>query len=83
MIIRLTAVGLGLTCLGVGRTTLTREDAGRGKEPDNAYFLTNEPRVRGKEIDFRIDPPRRFFGGESAVQPLLKTLKDFLPAHVS
>src|SRR5437868_10283210 len=39
MLIRLTAIGLGLNILGVGRTTLTREEAGRGKEPDRAFYL--------------------------------------------
>jgi Uma2 family endonuclease len=61
-IVRLTAAGLGLNCLGLGRTTLARRDASRGKEPDNAYYIANEPRVRGQltrklKLDLDVDPP--------------------------
>jgi Uma2 family endonuclease len=60
LIVRLTAAGLGLNCLGVGRTTLKREDAKRGKEPDTAFYLANELRVHGKgreDLDLKVDPP--------------------------
>jgi Uma2 family endonuclease len=59
-IVRLTAMGLGMNCLSVGRTTLTREEAERGKEPDTAFYLANEPRVRGRSretLDLNVDPP--------------------------
>jgi Uma2 family endonuclease len=59
-IIRSTTIGLGLNCQGVGRTTLTREDSLRGKEPDTAFHIASEPRVRGKRgerLDLDVDPP--------------------------
>jgi Uma2 family endonuclease len=60
LIVRLTATGLGMNILGVGRTTLSREEAGRGADPDKAFYLANEPRVRGKRrgtLDLSVDPP--------------------------
>ncbi len=57
LIIRLTASGLGLNCMGIGRMTLTREAADRGKEPDTGFYLLSEPLVRGKTIDLDVDPP--------------------------
>ena len=39
-------------------TTYRREDLERGLEPDNSYWLANEPKVRGKRhIDLNVDPP--------------------------
>ncbi len=41
-----------------GATTFSREDLERGLEPDQCYYLANEPRVRGKDqIDLSVDPP--------------------------
>lgn len=41
-----------------GSTTFRREDLERGLEPDQCYYLENEPLVRAKdEIDLTIDPP--------------------------
>lgn len=41
-----------------GSTTFGREDLDRGLEPDECYYLTNEPLVRDKdEIDLTVDPP--------------------------
>jgi Uma2 family endonuclease len=57
LIVRLTAAGLGLRCMGVGRMTLKRKKKRRGKEADMAFYLANEPLVRGKQIDLRVDPP--------------------------
>jgi len=38
--------------------TFNREDLDRGLEPDNCYYIQNEPLVRAKvEIDFAVDPP--------------------------
>ncbi len=43
---------------GGGSTTFRRADLDRGLEPDECYYLRNEPLVRGKEeIDLSIDPP--------------------------
>jgi Uma2 family endonuclease len=41
-----------------GSTTFGREDLERGIEPDQCYYLENEPLVRDKdEIDLAVDPP--------------------------
>lgn len=49
---------LGLEIKRTGSLTLTRDDLGRGGEPDSSYYIENEFRVRNKEnIDLAIDPP--------------------------
>ena len=49
---------LGLTLKVGGSTTFRRRRQRRGLEPDDCYWITNEPRVRGKRrIDLRVDPP--------------------------
>ncbi|HEV3257847.1 MAG TPA: Uma2 family endonuclease [Gemmataceae bacterium] len=41
-----------------GSTTFKRKDLERGMEPDECYYIENEPLVRGKmEIDLTTDPP--------------------------
>ena len=41
-----------------GATTFKKEDLDKGIEPDECYWVQNEPRVRGKsDIDLAIDPP--------------------------
>ena len=41
-----------------GSFTYRREDAQRGLEPDECYWIQNEPATRGKgELDFEHDPP--------------------------
>jgi Uma2 family endonuclease len=41
-----------------GSTTFSRKDLDRGLEPDQCYYLANEPRVRNRdEIDLNVDPP--------------------------
>jgi Uma2 family endonuclease len=41
-----------------GDMTLERNDLKQGIEPDECFYLTNEPRVRGKQqIDLAVDPP--------------------------
>lgn len=41
-----------------GSTTFRREDLDRGLEPDQSYYLQNEPLVRGKDdLDLSVDPP--------------------------
>jgi len=42
----------------LGSTTWSREDLGKGLEPDQCYYIQNEQAVRGKaEIDLTVDPP--------------------------
>jgi len=49
---------LGLEIKRTGSLTLTRDDLGRGGEPDSSYYIQNEPLVRDKEhIDLEFDPP--------------------------
>jgi Uma2 family endonuclease len=41
-----------------GSTTLKRQVANRGIEPDNCYYIQNEPAVRGRqELDLETNPP--------------------------
>jgi Uma2 family endonuclease len=43
---------------GCGSTTLRRGDVEKGLEPDEAFYIQNEFRVRGKmEMDLAVDPP--------------------------
>jgi Uma2 family endonuclease len=49
---------LGLPLKGGGSTTFRRRRRRRGLEPDECFWITNEPKVRGKEkIDPDIHPP--------------------------
>ena len=48
----------GIPISGGGSTTFRRRDVERGLEPDECYWIQNEPSVRGKrELDLRVDPP--------------------------
>ena len=48
----------GLPLQGGGSTTFRRRRRRRGLEPDECYWIANEPLVRGKDrIDLRRDPP--------------------------
>lgn len=55
--IRILVVELGLNMKTMRSTTLSREDLGRGAEPDNAYYIQNQPLVKGRDVDLRQDPP--------------------------
>jgi Uma2 family endonuclease len=49
---------LSLPRRSFGDMTCDREDLDRGLEPDECFYITNEPTVRGKdELDLTIDPP--------------------------
>ena len=49
-------LNIDMTC--GGRTTLRQEEAEKGMEPDNSYWIENEPRMRTKDTyDPAIDPP--------------------------
>jgi len=50
-------VELGLKIKSMGSTTLNREELNRGAEPDNAYYIQNQPLVAGKTVDLNQDPP--------------------------
>lgn len=51
------AVELGLKIKTMGSTTLDRSDLNRGAEPDNAYYIQNQPLVAGRTVDLATDPP--------------------------
>ncbi|MBW4483758.1 MAG: Uma2 family endonuclease [Tildeniella torsiva UHER 1998/13D] len=57
LFIRILVVERGLKIKTLGSTTLDREDLNRGAEPDNAYYIQNQPLVMGKTIDLQTDPP--------------------------
>jgi Uma2 family endonuclease len=48
----------GINVASMGSLTLKREDLSRAVEPDECYYIQNEPRIRSKEdIDLAQDPP--------------------------
>jgi Uma2 family endonuclease len=57
LFIRILVGELGLKLKSIGSTPLDREDLDRGAEPDNAYYIQNQPRVAGRTIDLAVDPP--------------------------
>ncbi|GAB4185420.1 MAG: Uma2 family endonuclease [Coleofasciculaceae cyanobacterium] len=49
---------LGIEIKSAGSTTLKRKIVKRGIEPDNCYYIQNEPAVRGRqELDLETAPP--------------------------
>lgn len=57
LFIRILAGEMGLKLKSIRSTTLDREDLDRGAEPDNAYYVQNQPRVAGRNVDLTVDPP--------------------------
>jgi Uma2 family endonuclease len=57
LFIRILVVERGLKIKTMGSTTLVREGLDRGAEPDNAYYIQNQPRVAGKMVNWQQDPP--------------------------
>ena len=48
----------GIEIESCGSMTMQREDLQQGFEPDNCYYVSHLPLVRGKEeLDFSVDPP--------------------------
>jgi len=57
MIERLTEA-LDIPIRSAGSTTFRIEMKRRGLEPDESYYVANEPRIRGRDtIDLQVDPP--------------------------
>jgi Uma2 family endonuclease len=57
-LIEAVVAGLRIPIAGAKSMTLTREDLDRGIEPDESYYIANEPRIRfHEEIDLANDPP--------------------------
>ncbi|MEA5550335.1 Uma2 family endonuclease [Anabaena cylindrica UHCC 0172] len=48
---------LNLNIKSMESTTLDRPGLKAGAEPDQGYYIANEPLVRGKTVDLNIDPP--------------------------
>jgi Uma2 family endonuclease len=49
---------LNIPILGLGNTTFRREDAARGLEPDDCWYIAHEAQMRERDsIDMFIDPP--------------------------
>lgn len=47
----------GLKIKTMGSTTLDREALDRSAEPDNAYYIQNQPLVAGRDVNLNQDPP--------------------------
>ena len=51
-------VALDIPCILSGSTTYRRRKTDGGFEPDQSYYLTNYPRIKGKkDIRLKTDPP--------------------------
>ena len=48
---------LNLNLKTLASTTLNRPELKVGAEPDQCYYIANEPLVRGKTVDLKTDPP--------------------------
>jgi Uma2 family endonuclease len=48
---------MGLQMKTMGSTTMNYPHLKKGAEPDNAYYIQNQPLVKGREVDFTQDPP--------------------------
>jgi Uma2 family endonuclease len=57
LFIRVLVVEMGLKLKSMRSTTLDRQDLNRGAEPDNAYYIQNQPQVAGRKVDLEKDPP--------------------------
>lgn len=57
LFIRILVGELGLKLKSMRSTTLNREDLDRGAEPDNAYYIQNQPQVAGRTVNLQQDPP--------------------------
>lgn len=57
LFIRILVFELGLKLKSMRSTTLAREDLSRGAEPDNAYYIQNQPKVAGRNVDLKRDLP--------------------------
>jgi Uma2 family endonuclease len=48
----------GIAIASYGMTTFRREDIEKGLEPDDCFYIANEPTMRGRDqIDLSSDPP--------------------------
>jgi Uma2 family endonuclease len=57
LFVRILVEEMDLLLKSMRSTTLDRQDLDRGAEPDNAYYIQNQPKVSGRYVDLRTDPP--------------------------
>lgn len=57
LFIRILVVELGMKVKTMGSTTLAREILDKSAEPDDAYYIQNQPLVAGRDVDLEQDPP--------------------------
>lgn len=57
LFIRILVVELGMKVKTMGSTTLDREMLDKSAEPDDAYYIQNQPLVTGRDVDLDQDPP--------------------------
>jgi Uma2 family endonuclease len=48
---------MGMRIKTMGSTTMNYPQLRKGAEPDNAYYIQNQPLVKGRTVDFSQDPP--------------------------
>ena len=48
---------MGLRIKTMGSTTMKYPKLRKGAESDNAYYIQNQPLVKGRDVDFSQDPP--------------------------
>jgi len=48
---------MGLRVKTMGSTTMNYPQLKKGAEPDNAYYIQNQPLVKGRNVDLSQDPP--------------------------
>ncbi|MCS6960851.1 MAG: Uma2 family endonuclease [Pseudanabaenaceae cyanobacterium SKYGB_i_bin29] len=57
LFVRILVGETGLKLKSLRSTTLDRQDPQLGAEPDNAYYIQNQPQVAGCKVDLQSDPP--------------------------
>lgn len=57
LFIRILVVELGMKVKTMGSTTLDREILDKSAEPDDAYYIQNQPLVAGRDVNLDQDPP--------------------------
>jgi Uma2 family endonuclease len=57
LFIRIWVEESGLKIKTMGSTTLNRPDLQKSAEPDDCYYIQNQPLVAGKTVDLNTDPP--------------------------
>lgn len=55
--IRRLVVDSGFDIKSMASTTLRRKELQKGAEPDKCFYIQNESKVRGREVDLEKDPP--------------------------